>query len=36
MRARETKGVELLLDEPEIREWLEPESEEASTDEDEQ
>lgn len=32
MKARETKGVELLLSEPEIREWLEPEHDDEDTD----
>ena len=32
MRARETEGVELLLNEPEIRAWLEGEDDDAEED----
>lgn len=35
MGERETKGVELLLDEPEIREWLELEGDDDDADDDE-
>jgi hypothetical protein len=36
MREREPTGVDLLLNEPEIRAWLEPEREDENAEEDEQ